>query len=105
LISEQEHDRPLRFHLAQEARGLLLSLRFMRFSFGSCASLLLGAALMIICSCEKHHVGEIPEVQKEHVELAGGSEEGASESREGSTSPAPPSPTPTPAEFFPTKPR
>jgi len=81
----------------------------MRFSFGSCASLLFGAALMIICSCEKHHVGEMPEVQKEHVELAEASEEGASETRERSTSPAPLSqstpPTPTPVEFFPTKPR
>src|SRR2546430_5323142 len=59
---------PRRFHLAQDADRLLLSLRFMRFSFGSCASLLLAAALIIICSCEKHHVGEMPEVQKEHVD-------------------------------------
>jgi hypothetical protein len=28
------------------------------------------ASVLLFCSCEKHHVGEIPEVQKEHVDPA-----------------------------------
>jgi len=60
-------------------------------------------AVILCCSCEKHHLGEMPEVQKEHVDIASES----SESSETSTtpeerSPSPtPSATPTPAEFFP----
>jgi hypothetical protein len=100
--------KDVRFRLALDAACRLLSLRVMRFSFGSCASLFGAAALMLICSCEKHHVGEIPEVQKEHVELTEGSEEGAAETSEKATSPPPlsqPTPIPTPAEFFTPKPR
>ncbi|MEP7014752.1 MAG: hypothetical protein ABI925_04865 [Verrucomicrobiota bacterium] len=79
----------------------------MRFCFGKFVSILCAAALIFICSCEKHRVGEIPEVQKEHVDPATAHEEGATEPTETSTSATPPAkpapPTPTPADFFPKK--
>ena len=43
----------------------------MRFSVRT-TSVVLAAASLISISCEKHHVGEMPEVQKEHVDLAAG---------------------------------
>jgi hypothetical protein len=100
----------VRFSLALDADGPLPSLRVMRFSFGSCASLLFAASLILICSCEKHHLGEMPEVQKEHVDPTKEWEEMELQSgqiRIPSSAPLsqPISPTPTPAEFFPTKPR
>jgi hypothetical protein len=76
----------------------------MRFCFGKFVAIFAGAAVMLFCSCEKHRVGEMPEVQKEHVDLARPSEEKAAEPAERSTSPTPPA-KPTPAEFFPAKPR
>jgi hypothetical protein len=72
----------------------------MRFSLRKCIAFSACASLIVICSCEKHHVGELPEVQKERVDDKSASE---------ATPPAALSPTPvakpTPAEFFPTKPR
>ena len=67
----------------------------MSFSF-RCAIAALGCALLaLICSCEKHHAGELPE----HGEHDRGLEGKAPE-----TSPPPaPSATATPAEFFPEK--
>jgi len=68
----------------------------MRLALGLAAA----ALLVLFCSCDKHHVGELPEVQKEHVDLAEGSEKAP----ERSTSPSENGPSPTPAEFFsPTK--
>jgi hypothetical protein len=72
----------------------------MRFSLRKCVALSAGASLVFVCACEKHYVGELPELQKEPVNLNRGVE----------TTPAAmssPSPAarPTPAEFFPTKPR
>jgi hypothetical protein len=72
----------------------------MRFSLRKCIAFSVCASLIIICSCEKHHVGELPEVQKERVDLKSGSEA----TPDAAVSPAPVA-TPTPAEFFPTKPR
>ncbi len=60
----------MRFGLAFGLRWLLLSLRIMRFGFGKCAAIVGVASVLLFCSCEKHHVGEIPEVQKEHVDPA-----------------------------------
>jgi len=57
-------------------------------------------ALLIFCSsCEKHPLGEIPEVQREQVDPAKAWSERSVMESEKSTS------SPTPAEFFPkTKP-
>ena len=99
------------FHLAHHAEGRLLSLRLMQLSIGKCAAISGAAALILICSCEQHHLGEMPEVQKEHVDPIDGHDEGAEAVSETSTSPAsapaaqPASPIPTPAEFFPAKSR
>ncbi|HEX4638536.1 MAG TPA: hypothetical protein VH170_03525 [Chthoniobacterales bacterium] len=58
------------------------------------------AALLLFCSCEKHHLGEAPEVQKEHVDpvQAGGEEKSSAAEKKGSESQ---SVSPTPANFFP----
>jgi len=63
-------------------------------AFAACIS------LIFICSCEKHRVGELPDVQKEHVDLAAQAAKSSSPSSKRSTSPSPSS-TLTPAEFFP----
>src|SRR2546428_12414246 len=78
--------------------------RPMRFSPRTCATFAACACLIFICSCEKHYVGEVPEVQREHVELGTVEAKTSGNHRERSTSSSP-SPTLTPAEFFPTKPR
>jgi hypothetical protein len=69
----------------------------MRFPFRRVGIVCASSALIFWCSCEKHKVGELPEVQKEHVDLEAGSH----------AAPAAPSPaaesTPTPAEFFPAR--
>jgi hypothetical protein len=54
------------------------------------------AALTVCCSCEKHPLGEMPEVQREQVDPAKKAWDRTSEtgSKESSSSP-------TPAEFFP----
>jgi hypothetical protein len=58
--------------------------------------LLAAAGLAVFASCEKHTVGELPEVQKEHIYpvAANGQEPAGSP---GQT----PSAKPTPADFFP----
>jgi hypothetical protein len=70
----------------------------MRFS--RCVALLACVFVMVICSCEEHRVGEMPEAQKEHVDLAKPGEEKASVREESKSSPAMKT-SPTPAEFFP----
>jgi hypothetical protein len=65
--------------------------RFWSFSLAALAGLLL-----VFTSCERHHVGELPELQKEHLNpLAAGEEEATR------ALPAAPPTTPTPANFFP----
>jgi len=54
----------------------------------------IGAALLFSISCEKHHVGEYPEVQRELMTEANHSEPGPSP---GSSA------TATPVNFFPEK--
>jgi hypothetical protein len=58
------------------------------------------ACLIVFCSCEKHRLGEMPEVQKEQVDLAAGPKENPDAVRGTSASPTP-WVKPTPAEFFP----
>jgi hypothetical protein len=60
------------------------------------------AALIFCCSCEKHHLGENPEYQKEHTDEAkSGGEENATRSEKSTSEASPPRMSPTPAEFFP----
>jgi hypothetical protein len=57
-------------------------------------------ALLIFCSsCEKHPLGEIPEVQREQVDPAKAWSQASEMDSEKSLS------SPTPAEFFPAKTR
>jgi hypothetical protein len=72
----------------------------MHFAFRKTGVSLVGVSVILCCSCEKHHLGEMPEVQKEHVETAGASEENPEATKKSAASPAP-SVKPTPAEFFP----
>src|SRR4051812_34933921 len=96
-----------RFNLARRTGWRLLSLRLMRFDFGKLASILGVWAVVLVCSCEKHHVGEMPEAQNEHVEGAAEQDAGmgqAGEKSEAATPRGKATPTPTAAEFFPAKP-
>jgi hypothetical protein len=54
------------------------------------------ALLIVICSCEKHKVGEMPEVQRERTLAEGRA--GTDPSTAASQTPAA---KPTPADFFP----
>jgi hypothetical protein len=66
---------------------------------GKCIFLCLCAALFLVCSCDKHHLGEYPQVQRELADVL--KKPDAAESRLASPTPAA---QPTPAQFFPTKP-
>jgi hypothetical protein len=90
----------LRFGLARDEAWLLVCLRIMRFS--RCIAFLACAFVIVICSCEKHRLGEFPEVQKEVVDPAKAANEPASAPGQ-SKSPSRDSASPTPAEFFPEK--
>src|SRR5205085_12544404 len=72
----------------------------MHFGVRQTAAAVSAAALIFCCSCEKHHLGEDPEVQKQHVDVPGGPEEPSAATKQAS---APPSATtsPAPLEFFP----
>jgi hypothetical protein len=64
-------------------------------SFTRCAGIILAAsALLLSISCEKHHLGEYPEVQKDLT---------ATLDKEASNPALSGSPTPTPVKFFPEK--
>ena len=70
----------------------------MGFSLGKCLIFSAFASLALFSACDKHAVGELPEVQKEHVYPA---DSPAAEPAAGHT----PTAKPTPADFFPeTKP-
>jgi hypothetical protein len=58
------------------------------------------AALIFFCSCEKHRIGEDPEVQKEHADEAKGGDENVAAPNKADV-PEPAAPDRTPAEFFP----
>jgi len=72
----------------------------MRSLLWKCVAIFAGASLIVICSCEKHLVGEMPEAQKEHLDLGEKSAESSPAAGEPSASPAATA-SPTPAEFFP----
>jgi hypothetical protein len=72
----------------------------MQFWVRQTAAAFSAAALIFCCSCEKHHLGEDPEVQKEHVDVGENAEETSAPAQETSTSVAP-TVSPTPVEFFP----
>jgi len=58
------------------------------------------AGLLLFCSsCEKHPLGEMPEVQREQVDPAKAWSQGSEMDSEKSSS------SPTPTEFFPHEPR
>jgi len=72
----------------------------MHFGVRQTAAAISTAALIFCCSCEKHHLGEDSEVQKEHVDVPGGAKENSAATKEPSASPSPTA-SPTPVEFFP----
>ena len=57
-------------------------------------------ALIFCCSCEKHRLGEDPEVQKERVVEPKGGDENAAEPSKAETNESA-AQKPTPADFFP----
>jgi hypothetical protein len=63
----------------------------MRFISPRAAAFVCSAALTFICSCEKHHVGEYPEVQRDRLHEA--------KHPAHQTQPAA-SPSATPVDFF-----
>jgi hypothetical protein len=74
----------------------------MHFALRKTGICFVAGAVILCCSCEKHHLGEMPEVQKEHVDVAAEPEENPAAAREADMSASPsPSGTLTPAEFFP----
>ena len=72
----------------------------MHFGVREIAATISAVALIFCCSCEKHHVGEDPEAQKEHVDEAkNGDEKVAAPNKADVVESA--TPSRTPAEFFP----
>jgi len=71
----------------------------MRVSVAKAVSVLSATAVMAICSCEKHPLGEIPEVQREQIDPEKAWSKANEMKSEKSSS------SPTPAEFFPAKTR
>jgi hypothetical protein len=67
-------------------------MRFVLFRAGLCA---IGLALLLSISCEKHHVGEYPEVQRDRLAEARYS----TRTEQGSA----PATNATPVKFFPEK--
>jgi len=73
----------------------------MHFGVPEIAAAISAAALILCCSCEKHRLGEDPEVQRERaVESKGGENETATEPSKADTNERAVQ-KPTPAEFFP----
>ncbi len=89
----------MRFSLARGKDRHLLCQRVMAFLFRQIV-IAAGIGTLLFCnSCEKHPLGQMPEVQREQVDPAT-----KVSSRESETRSEKPSPSPTPAEFFPAKP-
>jgi hypothetical protein len=72
----------------------------MHFGLQGILTALSAAAVILCCSCEKHRVGEDPEVQTERVEKAGGAERTSPAEKENAETPATTA-SATPVEFFP----
>ncbi len=73
--------------------------RMIRVSVAKAVSVLSATAVMAICSCEKHSLGELPEVQREQIDPEKAWSKASEIDSEKSSS------SPTPAEFFPAKTR
>lgn len=80
------------FTLASSASRRLRCRRVMRSSFRELGRVLAAGALVWFCSCDKHKLGEMPEVQKEHLPPGHSKAPAAT---------ATPQASATPAEFFP----
>ena len=85
--------------LARHAPARLLSERVMHFSVRQALAIISIGSLIFWCSCEKHPLGQDPEVQKENVDGAKGGEEHAAPKK--ADVPETEMKSPTPAEFFP----
>jgi hypothetical protein len=73
----------------------------MHFALRKTGIFFVAGAAILCCSCEKHRLGELPEAQKEHVDVAV-AEENPAAAKKADMPPNPsPTPIPTPAEFFP----
>jgi hypothetical protein len=66
------------------------------FRFRICPLAALAGLIVIFTSCERHHVGEMPELQREHLHPLEAAAEGPDRAL-----PHPPAVSPTPADFFP----
>jgi hypothetical protein len=98
---QQVEEQTRSFHLARRTLARLLSERVMHFSIRKTAAVISIGSLIFYCSCEKHRVGEDPDVQKERVDEAkGGEDENASAPGKADV-PEPAKASPTPADFFP----
>ena len=67
----------------------------MHFGLREIAASISAAVLIFCCSCEKHRLGEDPEVQKENVDTESPAAANKAEPAENSAA------KPTPAQFFP----
>jgi hypothetical protein len=72
----------------------------MHFCVRQIAAAISAAALIFCCSCEKHRLGEDPEVQKENVDESKGGQENVGAPNKADV-PESATPKPTPAQFFP----
>jgi hypothetical protein len=74
------------------------------FSLRSFPFLALAGLILVFTSCERHHSGEVPELQKEHFNpLEAGTEAAAHAAHGVHAEHAAPSASPTPANFFPSQ--
>jgi len=72
----------------------------MHFGLREVAAAISAGALIFCSSCEKHHLGEDPEVQKERVDKPKGREEDADAPNKADV-PESATPKRTPVDFFP----
>jgi hypothetical protein len=78
----------------------------MGFSLGRTIAFTLCAAVFLICSCDKHHPGEDPRIQRDKTQPAPPETANVETSTPASAPESTSTPAkPTPADFFPTKPR
>jgi len=72
----------------------------MHFGFREIVAVISAAAVIFSCSCEKHHLGEDPEAQREKTNVESATEENPGATSERSTSTSLTA-SPTAVEFFP----
>jgi hypothetical protein len=93
----QDACAPSAFILAREAGGRLVCQRIMTFLLREIVGVIAISLLLFCASCEKHPLGEMPEVQREQIDPAKAWHQATEMDSEKSSS------SPTPAEFFPVK--